>query len=129
MNLTQHHRFQWMAGMLTKNGPRVLAVYKDDDGEPWLSYAYASPGGYGAGADVKQCRVSEFVREHGELDLDDAATVGCVQQLVLGGLRAGISVEGDRVSMWDLREWKHREFRGTSLGDALYNSLQWLWGN
>ena len=78
MNLTQHPRFQWMAGMLTKNGPRVLAVYKDDDGEPWLSYAYASPGSYGSGPDVKQCRVSEFVREHGELDLDDAATTGCL---------------------------------------------------
>lgn len=99
MNLTQHPRFQWMAGMLTKNGPRVLAVYKDDDGEPWLSYAYASPGGYGSGPDVKQCRVSEFVREHGELDIDDAATVGCLitSYILFDTLKASVRAEWSRV--------------------------------
>lgn len=81
MELTKHPRFRFMPGMLTTTGPRVLAVFTNDDGSQFVRFAYSSPGGYGAGSDIRTCSAEQFQREHGDLDLSDAATVGCLNQL------------------------------------------------
>ena len=75
MEISNHPRFRYMAGMLTTSGPRVLSTWLED-GTPFVSYAYPELG------EVLNCRASSFKREYPCLDLADAATQGCLQEML-----------------------------------------------
>lgn len=109
MELTKHPRFRFMPGMLTTTGPRVLAVFTNDDGSQFVRFAYSSPGGYGAGSDIRTCSAEQFQREHGDLDLTDAATVGCLTLLYRESAGYSTDWRGERVARDLMNLWNGEE--------------------
>lgn len=130
MEITKHPRFRWMAGMLTTTGRRVLATYLRYEDEPGSTYITSVGADTSTFLPISSVSVETFVREYGSLDLTDAATVGCLQSILLAELpeAESLGVNGHRVTFWDGREHCNESKTGANLGEALCAALLTVWG-
>lgn len=127
MEITKHPRFQWMAGMNTAEGHRILDTWTDGGGTARITWA-SSDGSY-----VASDTIASFTQKPSRraLDLTDAATAGCLQSMPFDdcsktSINPAIGTNG--VSLYEKHYQQERPHNGTNLGEALCAALLTVWG-
>lgn len=109
MELTKHPRFRFMPGMLTTTGRRVLDVYQRYDDEPSSVMVTSVGADTSVFWPISSVSVETFSNEHGDLDLTDAATVGCLTALYRESAGYSTDWRGERVARDLMALWNGEE--------------------
>lgn len=129
MDITQHPRFRWMAGMLTTTGRRVLDVHLRYGDEPDSVEIVSVRTDGGTYLPISALSVGQFVREHGHLDLTDPATVGCLYAMLMQDIhgRGVVTLGRYHVSTWSPVDARESQFKGSCLGESVALALLDAW--
>lgn len=104
MDISEHPKFKYIAGMTAVDGPRVLSTWIDD-GEQFLSFANDRSSGPFAGPDIRLCSARQFRELYPVLDVEDAATRGCLESLHLQALKLSEDGRGANAAAALMKTW------------------------